>query len=442
MSKTATIDPGSMLYQPRGAARELFPCRALEVLLEGPAGTGKSRGALEKANRWALKCPGSRTLLVRKTRVSMSESVLVTLESRVIPDNTDLYPDLRNQQRKNRTTYEYPNGSVIVVGGMDNPDRIMSTEYDRIFAFEATELTEGDWEQLLTRLRNGRTPYHQIVADCNPGGPTHWLNQRAIKGSMSRLLSRHEDNPLLHDGAKWTKAGAEYLSTLARLTGARLARLLQGKWASNEGGVYPEFDAAVHVISAMPSGWQTWRKIRVIDFGYTNPFVCQWWAIDPDGRMYLYREIYRRGVIVQDHAATITSLSAGETFEANIADHDAEDRATLARHGITTQPAHKAVSVGIEAVAARLRPAGDGRPRLFILSTALVHRDEQLAESRKPTSTAEEFDGYVYPKGQDGKPMKEEPVKENDHGMDTARYAVMYAERPAVKRVAVRYGSV
>jgi predicted transcriptional regulator len=39
-----------------------------------------------------------------------------------------------------------------------------------------------------------------------------------------------------------------------------------------------------------------------VDFGYTNPFVMQWWAEDPDGRLYLYREIYRTRRLVEDHA--------------------------------------------------------------------------------------------------------------------------------------------
>jgi hypothetical protein len=50
-----------------------------------------------------------------------------------------------------------------------------------------------------------------------------------------------------------------------------------------------------------------------------------------------------------------------------------------------------------------LRPAGDKKPRLFLMRDALVSRDEALAESKKPTCTEEEMDGYVYPKGQDGK---------------------------------------
>ena len=162
--------------------------------------------------------------------------------------------------------------------------------------------------------------------------------------------------------------------------------------------------------------------------GYTNPFVCLWLAVDPDGRLFLYRQIYRTQRIVSEHAADIHRLTGAERIEATVADHDAEDRATLANCGIPTIPAYKAVERGIQAVAARLKPAGDGKPRLFVFKGSLAERDETLAEAKKPTGIDDEWDGYVWPKGQDGKPLKEEPVKENDHALDALRYGVAYLD--------------
>jgi phage terminase large subunit len=72
-----TITHDNKPYRPYGVAQGLLYCHAPEVLMEGPAGTGKTRALLEKANLCALKYPGMRALLVRKTRESMTESVLV-----------------------------------------------------------------------------------------------------------------------------------------------------------------------------------------------------------------------------------------------------------------------------------------------------------------------------------------------------------------------------
>lgn len=421
------IDPRSRPYEPRGGALALFYARDPEVLLDGPAGTGKSRAILEKAHLCLMKYPGCRILAVRKTRKSMTDSVLVTFEEKVLPEGSPL---AEGPSRQMRQVYRYPNRSELVIGGMDNATKIMSTEYDIIVVFESTELTEDDWEKLTTRLRNGVIPYQQLLGDCNPAAPTHWLNQRCIAKRARRILSRHEDNPTVTE---------QYLNTLRNLTGARRARLYEGKWAAQEGLVYDGYDAAVHLLDRTTTLYgltgdperpipTAWRRFRVVDFGYTNPFVCQWWAIDPDGRLFRYREIYHTRRLVEDHARQINDLSAGEAFEVTVADHDAEDRATLERSGIPTTPALKAVTLGIQAVQSRLRAAGDGKRRLFLLRDSLVEVDEELQAAKRPTSTEEEFESYIWPKGKDGKTEKEEPVKKDDHGMDTTRYAVAHLD--------------
>jgi phage terminase large subunit len=209
---------------------------------------------------------------------------------------------------------------------------------------------------------------------------------------------------------------------------------------SAEGTVY-EFDARLHLIDPFPIP-AAWTRFRSIDFGYTNPFVCGWWALDPDGRMYLYREIYMTQRTVRQHADQIKRLERWyvnddgktpnpqrERIEATVADHDAEDRATLHECGIYTRPADKAISPGIQAVESRLAVAGDGRPRLFVVRGCLVERDEELAAAHKPVCTEQEFDVYVWPKGADGRPVKEVPVDLNNHGMDQTRYAVRWADR-------------
>ena len=344
-------------------------------------------------------------------------------------------------QRRMRQSYRYPNGSVIVVGGLDKPGKVMSTEYDAIYVQEAIELSEDAWEALTTRLRHGRLPYQQLLADTNPDRPTHWLKKRCDAGTTVLLESRHEDNPLLWDApaGDWTDGGRVYLSKLDALTGPRKQRLRFGRWVQAEGVVYEGWDAAIHLIDRFPIP-ADWPRYWSIDFGYNNPFVCQFWAVDPDGRLYLYREFYRTGKLVQDAALellrVVGALQPGAASpdwsraseprpREVLCDHDAEDQATLDRHlKMTTRKAFKDVSPGIQAVAARLRKAGDGRPRLFVLRDARMHRpDPALVEAKKPTCTAEEIDGYVWDTGNRRKDG-EAPLKVDDHGMDAMRYQV------------------
>ena len=421
-----------MIFDVRGNTAEVFSTKAREVLVEGPARSGKTRALLEKAYAVARKYPGARVLLVRKTRASMSESVLQTLEDFVIAPNE---PWLGTAKRTHREAYRLPNGSVIVPGGMDHTDKIMSTEWDRIFCFEWTEASENDHEKLLTRLSANATAFRQIMVDCNPQAPSHWLNQRANAGKMHRICSKHSDNPKLHDGKDWTALGVEYLQTLDALTGVRRARLKDGKWAQADGIVYPEFDASTHVIDAMPKGWEAWRKYRAIDFGYNDPMVCLWLA-DSGEALYVYRELYMSGRIVEDHARHIVELSKGEHYAATVADHDREDRETLARHGVPTTPAVKAIDRGIDAVRSRLRIGPTGKPGLYYLASSLIEYDRKLADAKRPTSLRDEFDSYIWAVRSGGL-QKETPVDADNHGMDALRYAVMALAHSVVGPVAM-----
>lgn len=439
-------------FVPRGAAKKLFACRADEVLMSGPAGTGKSRACLEKLHMMCLLNPGMRALIVRQVAASLASSAiqtyekLVAIEALVVGIVTPFGGSLREPPG-----YKYSNGSFIGYGGLDKPTKIMSTEYDVIYVQEAIELTLTGWEALTTRLRNGRVSFQQLMADTNPEADTHFLLQRCNAGTTTLLESRHEDNPRYFDDAGLlTIEGRTYMARLDNLTGIRKERLRYGKWVGAEGIIYDEYDAAVHLVDRfdIPASWP---RYWVIDFGFTNPFVCQQWAQDPDGRLFLYREFYFTGKTVDEHVVDILDAVSepdpdyvhpvdverlphhGRKWtepkpELIIADHDAEDRATFTKYiGLSTVPAKKTVSDGIQAVQRRLRRAGDGKPRLFFLKNSLVRRDAALVAKAKPTCTPEEIVRYVWDVVE-GKVSKEQPRKVDDHGMDTTRYMVAHKD--------------
>ncbi len=405
----------------RGAAWKMLHTQAPEVLISGPAGTGKSTVNLFKMHLCADQKPGFRGLIVRRTRASLTESALVTFERFVLPAG---HPARHGASRRMRQAYTYPNGSTIVIGGLDKPEKVMSTDYDQIFVQEAIEITEDAWEALTTRLRTGTLRYQQLIADTNPDRPKHWLKRRCDSGKCLLLESRHEDNPLLFDGTAWTPVGLDYLAKLDALTGPRKQRLRYGRWVQAEGVVFDLWDAAIHVIDRFDIP-RDWPRIWAVDFGYVNPFVCLFFALDPDNRLYLYREIYKTKTLVEDHARRIMEVAAHEPAPvAIICDHDAEDRATLERHvGMATTPADKAVRAGIQAVSARLKKAGDGKPRLFVLRDSLDERDADLDERKLPCSLVEEVDGYVW-NLKSNRREGEEPLKAGDHSLDALRYCV------------------
>jgi PBSX family phage terminase large subunit len=418
--------------------------------------TGKSIAALMKLYLCAWKYPGMRALIVRKTRESLTEAALVTWEEKVVPEG---HPMLVGPQRRLRQVYRYGNGSEIVVGGLDKASKVMSTEYDLIFVQEAIELTEVDWASLLTRLRNGKMPYQQLLADTNPAHPTHWLKKRCDAGVTRMIIGRHDDNPTLvnpRTGA-YTNVGKTYMAKLESLPDMMRKRLRYGLWVQAEGAVYEEWNPDVHVVDsfAIPPEW---TRYMGVDFGFVNPLAVGFWAADPDGRLYLYREIYKTRTLVEDIAKEIKQVWADELSQmqdfvlargerdklssdeirvalealpaqlrpaAILCDHDAEDRKTLEKHlgNVVTRAANKAVSAGIQALAERLKVQKDGKPRLMVFRDALAHPpDGDLRQKGKPTNFASEIEGYVW----DDAKVKEQPLKENDHSVDQGRYIAMH----------------
>jgi len=490
-------------YTPRGSALRLFNCRDNEVLVSGPAGPGKTRACLEKLLLMALLNGKVRTaadggpvrdsagkvvehrpfvgLIARKTHKSLTSTTLQTWREHVaveaIAGGLCVYYGGSGSEPEQ---YRFANGSKIFLTGLDNVTKVMGAEVDLVYVGEATELVPKDWEFLTSRLRNGAVSFQQIIADCNPDRPTHWLKQRCDEGLTSILYAQHWENPRYfedlgpatgstdlqpgvveeHEGRLYriTEAGVSYLGRLDNLTGVRKQRLRHGLWTAADGLVYDNWDPAVHIPDKRPKKIPAeWPRFWVVDFGYKNPFVCQWWAQDPDGQLVLYREIYHTKRLVEDHARQILKLvtrigpglkltreqvaftreKPADALEqgllvwtepqpqAIICDHDAEGRATLTAHlGMGTTAARKTVTEGIQAVEARLEVAGNGRPGLVLLPDSLVERDESLKAAGKPQCTAEEFGGYVWEPAADGKAEKESPLKVDDHGADCVRYLV------------------
>ena len=431
----------------RGAGLKLFhDCDRGETILSGPAGTGKTVAVCHYLNAVLNQYPGARVLMCRKTLTSLTTGALVTYQEQILD------PAFRvmffGGSSREPASFKYPNGSRLVIGGLDRASKVLSSEYDIIYVNEATEATLTDWETLSTRLRANEVPYQRIIGDTNPDSPTHWIMQRAQEGKLQLLYSVHEDNPAYWDAERqeWTPKGAVYIARLENLTGVRYKRLRNGLWVAAEGQVYEEWDPAVHLIDRadLPTGWQGWPRFWAVDFGYRDPFVWGEFGVGPDDWLVLLQQIYRTGRLVQDHAADILTATQGHPRPAAIiCDHDAEGRATLERHlRMKTQPAYKAISDGIQAVQQRLRREETGtgvrRPGLVIVRDGLIHNaDETLVERKAPTSTADEFGGYVWNEG-GGRRRGEEPVDKDNHGMDMIRYAVAHHDKIGKTRKTLR----
>ena len=283
-----------------GAAAEYFASEDREVLCESGARTGKTHSVLVKTKYILERYPGARYLFARETRKSLTETVLPDWENKVLGRG---HPAIGKQKRNHRDAYHFPNGSTVVLHGLDDPENILSGEFDGFAIFQAEQLKRQDtYDALLSRLSGSATPYRQATLDVNPAGARHWIILRAKEtlclacasvvepstakicqacgstaiGRMRHLEYRHSDNPLLFDHLRcrdcgndtgnlpghpcatcgssalglYNRFGWDYLTqTLGRLRGVRRKRLLEHKWVSEEGQILEDYDSAVHRVS-------------------------------------------------------------------------------------------------------------------------------------------------------------------------------------------------
>lgn len=387
-------------YSPRGGAKEFMLCKEPEIILAGPAETGKTLAACWLLHLTCSKYPNLHCSIVRKTQHSVYGSVLQTYQRIINGTSVKVYGGEKPER------FIYPNGSTIWVGGMDNADKVLSSERYIIYVNQAEELTLNDWELLTTRAtgRGFTIPHARVIGDANPAGSKHWIKTRT---NLKLINSTHHDNPTLYDeSGNITEQGKRTLERLGNLTGVRRQRLLLGQWATAEGVVYDTFDSSIHVGTRNDIELVEW--FIAADEGYTNPAVLLLVGSDPDGRWHIAREFYERGVLQSKMVEKckewfiekqVSTVAVDESAAGLIAD--------MQNAGINAVSAKGRVLDGIQRIQDRLKVAGDGRPRLTVDPSCV--------------NVINEFESYVWKKNKDGT-GKDEPMKENDHSMDAIRY--------------------
>ena len=188
----AVEDRGIIVAQ---GIQKLMATRHPEVLMEGPAGTGKTFGLCLYAYLMCVAYPGARILFVRATRASMNESLLQLWEEEILGLE---HPAVMNgAEREHRKRYVFPEATMtwsgktykgrsrVGLAGMDMPTRVMSTQWDVILYVEATEGTLHQWDYLSSRNRS------QQRHNC-PRIPARGCELRATSHVRSTTISRSQ----------------------------------------------------------------------------------------------------------------------------------------------------------------------------------------------------------------------------------------------------------
>jgi phage terminase large subunit-like protein len=217
-----------------------------------------------------------------------------------------------------------------------------------------------------------------------------------------------------------------------------------GDFAGFEGLVYPDFDKDRHVLrpvgDTLVDGrgevvyqWPLpadWDRYAAMDFGFSNPGCIPLAVHDPNHDALLVTNVWHQNYLTIDKWVKIAK-QLPPTLYPLICDHDAGDRAVLEANGVYTVPAIKDEwPMAGTPVSRRLLETADGRTRLYFV----VHdRDrapiDRLTGRCDAFKAVEEIQGYRFKDRDERKPdPRDEPVKKDDHAMDSIRYMCRYVD--------------
>lgn len=288
-----------MIQRPNIKQKAFFISKKRYIGYGGARGGGKSWALRTKFVLLAFKYPGLKLLLLRKTLPELREN-------HILPLMGLLYGIAR--YNKDERAFTFPNGSRIKLGYCDNDKDIyqyQGQEYDVIGIEEATHFTWATVQFLTTCNRSTRTDFKpRMYFTSNPGGVGHKWFKRLFVDRQYTETEKPDDYEFIpanvYDNHILMESNPEYLNVLKNLPEKLRKGHLEGDWNIFEGQVFEEFrDNIEHYIDRIGTHViepfvipKEWRRFRSFDWGYAKPFHIGWYAMDNDGRLYKYRELY------------------------------------------------------------------------------------------------------------------------------------------------------
>lgn len=352
----------------------------------GARGGGKSHAVRIDAVRGALKYPGIKILIVRRRYTDLQGNYVEPL-NKLLPSTIAEYNSQLHQ-------YYFINGSTIKLGHFQSygqaADEYQGQEFDWIFMDEATQFTEQEFRLLGGCLRGVNSIPKKFRLTMNPGGVGHrWVKRLFIDRQFKTDCANPEENEnpddyefiqaLVTDNTALMKSngGKQYLAMLSSLPENIRNAHRYGDWDALGGNYFPEFQTATHVCEpfVIPPSW---ARYRAFDYGL-DALAVLWFAIAPNGRVYMYRELKKSGLIVSDAAQEILSnTGVNEKIVTTYAPDDIWSRQkdtgkTMAEvflsNGVAIVKASRSRVQGWLQVKEFLAPMEDGKPKLMVFNT-------------------------------------------------------------------------
>lgn len=284
-----------------------------EVLYGGAAGGGKSYAQVLDAWIYAIRYPGIKQLILRRTFPELKRSLIMTALT--------IYNQEHAKYNESEKKWKFKNGSIIEFGYCESEKDVtqyMSAEYDVIRFDELTHFTEFQYRYLISRIRGANNFPKQIKSSTNPGNVGHaWVKARFIDNKIP--LQTYKDDlgresifipAKVQENSFLMESDPKYIQRLQQLDENERRALLEGDWDIFEGKYFTEFRKDIHVIDPFIIP-EHWRRYVTLDYGL-DMLAAYWIALSPENKAYVYKERYQSNLIISEAAKAILETNNGD----------------------------------------------------------------------------------------------------------------------------------
>lgn len=270
-------------------------CPADELLFGGAAGGGKTDFLLADFLDGVKFGASHRGILFRRSYPELEE---------VITRSKELYSRIGGNYSVQKAVWSFPGGATLKLRYIESDSDVLNYQGHQYSWIGWDEIgnaaTDYAYRYMLSRLRSAAGVPCRTRATANPGGPGHvWVKQRFIDGHPSGHIFKDEESGMtrcfiksyLSDNEVLLKADPGYVNRLNMLPEHLRRALRDGDWDVFAGQIFEEFRQDTHVVKPFTLG-PDWFRFAVMDWGYAKPYAILFFAVDNDGRMVEYREMY------------------------------------------------------------------------------------------------------------------------------------------------------
>lgn len=335
---------------------------------------------------------------------------------------------------------KWPWGAVLEGKSCDRKNSLLGEATDIVLYSEAAQMTQDIRERYIMQTTVTRKGVEIIPT--TPFQSAEWVYDLCMKGQSGKFPGYESFHWDITANPEYEREEFERAKKFLGKDSPAFREQYLGEWVFYGGAVYNSFDPGLHVIEPfdIPSSW---KRIRAIDFGHRDPFVCLWAAVGPSQELYFYREYYERnGLSMKEHAQNIKRMSAGEHISTTVADPSGlQSIEDLSHEGIYCDGANNDREAGRLRVLDYLFPCIDG-VKPFNLKYSGGTRDKwaraYFFENMKELQR--EIRYYRFNESKK-KEAEKEVTQGEDHAMDTLRYLIMTRPSPYQIRQKVAPGS-